>query len=289
MRRLVLSFLLLVLWGCSPSPPATFPDKLQSAMDYNGKWGRRDWSFQNYGMTRSVQLVDVEDFRRGDPEKLERGLATLISEDGYALTASHVAEQGDAVGVLLYFENEQPTGVVHLTMTRDPLALGYAQLSHAGDGSKSETPKLVKITRKPLVIPIRMVHKFKGVDLSLIKIPGNYRYYFDAFDEEREVGDVGFLSGSLLSEASGAAAGELTSFRLKGNEVWEIEGKIPQGPGDSGGPIFNRRGDLLGITFARQARRKGGEKFPRGLFLLPKTGVLKELLREDRLVSREGR
>nr|MDU9044385.1 serine protease [Candidatus Electrothrix aestuarii] len=75
-----------------------------------------------------------------------------------------------------------------------------------------------------------------------------------AFNREVEIGDTVFSAGNALGEGISYRAGQVASFtpeRVYG-EWQEIRFTAPASPGNSGGPLLNMAGDVVGVVVQRR-------------------------------------
>ncbi len=126
--------------------------------------------------------------------------------------------------------------------------------------------------------PARVVKVFPGSDIAVIKFPFEVGRYFEKWAETIEGGDHVF---------SAAAKGTVTT---RGATPWHkgqrlIHCKLPSTPGQSGGPVANADGELVGIiTRGFQSRLTGRLVSSTSVDMIePK--VLRQVIEEDRKKS----
>jgi len=153
--------------------------------------------------------------RSGVPRKVSVGSAFFVSDDGYLLTSRHVVDEPGA------------------TYTVD-------------DGSGE--------------VPATVVYRDASADFAVLRVSGT-RHPALAFSEDAaglrdRVVSVGNAEGQRIdSVSSGRVTGRNVSLRVEeqGKEM-VISGMLRtsarQFPGDSGGPVLSRQGQVVGIVTA---------------------------------------
>lgn len=141
------------------------------------------------------------------------GTGFLISEKGYVVTNYHVVE--DARDIYLYL------------------------------GSDS-TNKKYKAT---------IISEDKTNDIAVLKIdsgfvsPGKIPYAFsDDYNVSDEVFTIGYPQPDIMGSAYKYTKGEISSLSGIENNITMMQITTPLQPGNSGGPLFNKKGDIVGIT-----------------------------------------
>lgn len=147
------------------------------------------------------------------PDDADGGSAAPISEDGYFLTADHVLSRMDGKNVFVFY----------------------------GRNGKLVSNKA------------RVVWRSEGADLALLHVPARTPYFYRWTDPRGWVpagtevihGGVstGFKTGIGKLNSSISPEGPFT-----GSRKFKID--IPLLPGDSGGPVVDARGSLVGINSA---------------------------------------
>lgn len=170
-------------------------------------------------------------------------MAAVISEDGYALTAAHVLDDLTPQGTI---QTPDATRRHHLILTR----------INSEKNSRTKTDVVLSYIPFPIPRPLgkrdsrlmrisqaRVIHRFAGRDLALIKVPASKAPYFKIGKPGPE-GDWVFSSGNGLASAPFPSSGKIIRVNKK-NTRFLI--RMPAAFGDSGGPIFNRKGELVGV------------------------------------------
>lgn len=215
MERLIQAALLAVgvwfLQGCVATPPPPDPTP-------PGKMAR-----QIVAERASIVLVTSKDHlngfhgrqlsRENSPDDADGGSAAPISPDGYFMTADHVLARMAGRNVFVFHSR----------------------------GGKLEVNKA------------RVVWRSAAADLALLHIPVPTPYYYQWTPADRWLPEgtevihggvsTGYRSGSGKLSSSLSPEGAFTGARK-----FKID--IPLLPGDSGGPVVNAVGELVGINSA---------------------------------------
>ena len=190
-----------------------------------------------FAQPRTVQLLSnlTLDPANRHLDAASTGQATLLTPDGYALTAAHVLQAG-------------PVSVLRLKSPRP----GQLALTSAGpvflSPGKPERPTRLAIADLEAQ-PIRLVHRFRGTDLALVKLPLPATHTFQLADAPPPAGSTLFSYGSNLSGNSSAGETLHVSRSLSpAASLWHLNTSIPLQKGDSGGPVMDATGTLVGIV-----------------------------------------
>ncbi|CAN5277448.1 hypothetical protein BH23VER1_BH23VER1_35660 [soil metagenome] len=190
-------------------------------------------------------------------QEMQAGQAALITEDGYALTAGHVVDAA------------APAYTVHLKA--DPTKRvragrffrGRVLLADA-DGAETAVPYSDLLMR-----PVRVVRRFDGVDVALIKTDFRPSETFPLASEPPHLGEmVAVALNPLKGRRETVAAGGVVGnglFRRRADS-WRAYARCVAAQGDSGGPVVTEDGELVGVTvgavyFRRPWRLLTGEWF----------------------------
>lgn len=141
------------------------------------------------------------------------GTGFLISENGYVVTNYHVIE--DARKIELYFPTD--SSVTKYTAT--------------------------------------VVSSDKTNDIAVLKIdsgfasPATIPYTFsDEYNISDEVFTIGYPQPDIMGSAYKYTKGEISSLSGIENNITMMQITTPIQPGNSGGALFNKKGDIIGIT-----------------------------------------
>jgi serine protease Do len=130
----------------------------------------------------------------------------------------------------------------------DPTYEGYSRLSIR----LSESPAGEKI-------PARVIGWDTTLDLALIKAELTPSWTFGGYAEETlEPGDHIFAIGSPAGLEKTITSGIISAMGRRLTQVGDsMQVDVPLNPGNSGGPLLNERGDLIGIVFAGLQQYEG--------------------------------
>lgn len=221
----------LVLASCQPLDPAgaTGAEKTAALSAYLEEWSGPVLVNQ-FANPRTVQVFSGLEVNGRQVSSDATGLASLITRDGYALTASHVLNAGPVS--ILQLAEPRPG---RLTVTRNGVIFSPA---HA-PGESMRVP-----ARHLQVLPVRLVKSFPGLDLSLVHLPITSAACFTMSERPPVAGSTAFSYGSSLSGHS--SAGKIQRVRTR-SKSWKLTTSVPLQQGDSGGPLMAPEGRLLAI------------------------------------------
>lgn len=144
------------------------------------------------------------------------GSGVIINADGYALTNAHVIQGETALKVTVWFP--EPDGTLKRTVIDD----------------------------------IEIIAVNSHVDIALIKLehPNGEPFIFAPLEgaERVEVGQTVFAIGNPLGLERSLSQGVVSTKRRSFEGVTYIQTDTAVNPGNSGGPLFNTRGEVIGIT-----------------------------------------
>jgi serine protease Do len=167
------------------------------------------------------------------------GSGFFIDKRGYILTNHHVVES-----------------------EVDPKYEGYSRM-------------YVRLSKSPAGerIPAKVVGYDTTFDLALIKAEINPEYTFGSFGGETiSPGERVFAIGSPAGLEETITSGIISATGRRLLQVGDsVQVDVPLNPGNSGGPLLNERGDLIGIVFA------GMQQFSGLNFAVPFSWVQKSL------------
>jgi S1-C subfamily serine protease len=228
----------LVLSACKSVDPngATRTEKTEALSAHLTEW-KPATLVNQFARPRTAQIFNnlLIDHQNREIDASSTGQATILTPDGYALTAAHVLADGPLS--ILTFQKPRP-GTLALT------AAGPVFYHPANP----ERPTKVRISQLESR-PIRLVKRFQGTDLALVKLPTTSSQTFQLSKAPPAEGATLFAYGSNLSGNSSAGKSLGPSRRLLfGNGVIRsVVTSIPLQKGDSGGPVMNDEGALVGI------------------------------------------
>ena len=166
------------------------------------------------GQWRPIGLITATTVRPGaapPPTQMHvaSGSGIFVNEDGFVLTNNHVAGACKALIVKAY--NDKPTtGVIEAVDPKNDLALIR---THAGYGAP--------VTFRPQDKPPRL-----GED----------------------VGVIGYPLPGILSNEPKATFGQISSVAGMNNDFTLLQISAQIQPGNSGGPVFDERGSVVGVV-----------------------------------------
>lgn len=151
--------------------------------------------------------------RRATPDDADGGSAAPIAPDGYFMTADHVLSRMTGRNVFVFF-------------TRN----GKLEVSKA-----------------------RVVWRSASADLALLHIPQKTPYFYQWSPRNQWLPEGTEVIHGGISTGYRSGSGKLTSglapeTAFTGSRKFKID--IPLLPGDSGGPVVNATGELVGINSA---------------------------------------
>jgi S1-C subfamily serine protease len=188
-------------------------------------------------------FVKVDRLYRGDGLQTT-GTGFVIHEDGWVLTNAHVVS--DTVTI----EGQDQTRRVRSTVSGITVIIG------SGGDSERE-------------VNARVVARDTDLDLALLKIPGPVSPVLDVFPSDQApaltdpVWIVGFPYGELLSmerrqhhqssnPAPSVNLGRVSALRRDDDgELRHLQTDAAVNPGNSGGPMVDTEGRVVGVVFAK--------------------------------------
>jgi len=189
--------------------------------------------------------ADIREFAQGldTPADMLRGVATVIVDRGFRAERGrvHIDRSGgsaffvDASGLLI-------TNYHVISSEVDPTFRGNSRMFiRLGDGT---SPR----------IPARVVGWDKTLDLALIRAPVTSDFVFSVVDRRvPNVGESVLAIGSPVGLEQTVTSGIVSSLSRRGillqiGEAMQIDAAV--NPGNSGGPLVDSSGRLIGVVFA---------------------------------------
>lgn len=154
------------------------------------------------------------------------GSGLLINDSGYALTNAHVVTYQEGVPA-----KELKVKIAGTTVKADVIRLGDKK------GGRGD-----------------------GVDLALIKLrslPAAARFVTFADFEKVRIGEQVFVIGNSLGDGSCITAGIVSDKQRKVNGHTVLMTDCAINGGNSGGPIFNNRGEVIGVICSSRLQNDG--------------------------------
>jgi len=145
------------------------------------------------------------------------GSGVIINEEGYAITNAHVIQGETSLRATVWFP--QPDGTLKRTVIED----------------------------------VEIVAVNNHIDLALIAIPlpaSSDRFSYAPLERQEmiEIGQTVFAIGNPLGLERTLSQGVISTTQRSFDGLTYIQTDAAVNPGNSGGPLFNTRGEVVGIT-----------------------------------------
>lgn len=106
------------------------------------------------------------------------------------------------------------------------------------------------------VRPVKLLRRDVDNDLALLQLSGDSPYYLKIRSGKRiragdEIVSVGFPLLGILADQANITSGVVSSLAGLGNDSRYIQITSPVQPGNSGGPLLDRSGLLVGVVIAK--------------------------------------
>ena len=169
-------------------------------------------------LIRSYPKQSVQESRPTNPSRPDRhansaGTCFVASPDGVVITSQHVIDGATRIMIRLYDGREVPAKVIH--------------------ASRSNDLAIMKVDASGLpYLPIARARTARAGD---------------------EVFTVGFPSSSVLGTQPKFTEGSISAMSGMMDEPTYMQMSIPIQPGNSGGPVVNEQGEVVGIVAATAA------------------------------------
>lgn len=261
----------LVLASCQSLDPAgaTRAEKTAALSAHLAEWTNPVLVNQFAG-PRTVQIFAGLALEGKRVSSLATGLASLVTRDGYALTASHVLDAG-------------PVSVLVLATPRPGrLTVTQAGVVFAPDHAPDQSVRVPASELRP--VPVRLVKRFPGLDLSLVHLPVTPGACFALEDRPPPNGSTVFSYGSTLSGHS--SAGKIRHVRTRPGS-WKLITSVPLQQGDSGGPLMSPEGTLFAII-SRGTSKPFSQELHSTIAIGVPAGSLRPLIAADRARTQAG-
>jgi len=198
-RPVVVCFLLAIFGFVSQSPAANLKDVFNRVKS-------------SVVVVKTLQTMVLPDAGQQLVSAGGLGSGVLISQDGKVLTAAHVVQTADAVGVVLSDGQMIPATVISSTVLAD-IAL-----------------------------------------LQLEKMPEGAGFAALGDSDKTDVGDEIFIVGAPYGLSYSLTAGHISGRHRSGKVIWGLtelelfQTDAAVNSGNSGGPVFNLQGHVVGIV-----------------------------------------
>jgi S1-C subfamily serine protease len=146
-----------------------------------------------------------------------------------------------------------------------------------------EECKAVKVSFKGNEVKASVLAVDKYNDLAILKTALNPNEVFSVSGEDAELLDdvviAGYPLGKKVSSAIKTSKGSVTSLAGYGDNYSEFQTDAALNQGNSGGPIMNQKGNVVGVAVAAYGKKEGVESFNFGI----KASTLKTFARSNSL------
>jgi len=224
----------LLFTSCSLSPPQpTLEDQRISLAPYHNQTLKGS-TIQKFGADRTVQVFNDSG----------AGLATMITPDGYYLTALHVIEGSQSV-IFATIKDQRPL-----------------LFKNIKKGSKIELDPTVVAPYE-----VKTVCLFPKMDLALVKSRALAKNSFRLSKNRPARNSVVFSAANpFVNQTAAGMVYATRKFESPSNVkfhpsvmAWDVYSSAPLRQGDSGGPLFNKQGNLVAVNVSI-AMKKGSDK-----------------------------
>ena len=265
-------------------------------------------------MVRGTEVVKKE----LDAEMIGSGF--IITPDGYMVTNCHVVDENDQVTqenfAMQAFEEiieedlrsfEESTNHTlteeEATAFREANAWYFSQTLEVGDITKTFEVVMGVTGKEGKIVPVTLQatlitkgEPIPGKDVAILKLPGKKEYPTIRIgdDKKMRVGEQVYALGypgvatfhPLISEESIAEATltrGIVSARKTMRGGWQvIQTDVAITHGNSGGPVFNDRGEVIGLaTFGSSDEERGQEV--QGMNFIVPTTVVQEFIKKAKI------
>ncbi len=129
---------------------------------------------------------------------------------------------------------------------------GYILTAHHSVGSL----ETVQIVHNQTKYPAKVIAKNESIDAAILKVEGeNFPYLPISIDKSVQIGDMVFTIGypqiSLQGTEPKFTEGSISSLTGTGDNPQFFQISVPVQPGNSGGPLVNDKGEVIGLVVAR--------------------------------------
>jgi S1-C subfamily serine protease len=174
---------------------------------------RRDGSVES---VKPITVIPKTDEKEANAPQVTTGSGFIVHSDGYILTCAHVVSgASQPIAVLLEQDKQQCYEVIRCTL------------------HPTQDLALLKINNDPW--------------LTLTPVTfGNPH----EVSRQSEVSVIGYPLVTQLGAELSTSSGHINAIRaIAGNRCFELDAKV--NPGNSGGPLINDRGEVIGVVSAR--------------------------------------
>ena len=245
------------------------------------------------------------------------GTGFVVNPDGYLVTAAHVVDPGTEEltyefarsGLVDIVQQEIDIAASEGTFSQqnlddwaDAMFTWYAHYATIGDIQTSVTAQvgvavagIDKTMRGQPVEVISVGEAYPGKDVALLKLDGANRIPTLPLGQDSDVSEgstlhvAGYPAASTFSSGMSADSevqptitqGPLTAIKETAGGVPIFQTQAPASPGNSGGPVLDDQGDVIGILVAA-AVDDGGVALEGQEFVIP-ISVVRQMLNENNI------
>ena len=120
-------------------------------------------------------------------------------------------------------------------------------------------------------------------DLAILKIDQRINQYYVVSDKDPELLEnvivAGFPLGKNVSESIKTSKGSITALAGYGDNFSEFQTDAALNSGNSGGPIMNEKGEVVGVAVAAFGKKEGIESFNFGI----KNSILRTFAKANKI------
>jgi len=197
----------------APGPPPAKAEKKEDELDIEG-FGDTEIAHEPKREATAVKSFAPTGVPEMKPEaKPATGTCFTVSQNGTLLTAYHVVKDATSIHV------------------------------HLADGTVTEA---------------KLQSYNPGKDLAVLRIDPRPRYFLPlaqvgSIGVGERVFTMGYPAPELLGQESKFTEGTISALSGPGNEDFLLQISVPIQPGNSGGPIVNERGEVVGVVTSTAA------------------------------------
>ena len=199
------------------------------------------------------------------------GSGFFVSRNGHVVTNAHVVQGCRSVTVGDGARRQSPAEIISTDKTNDLALLKLSSLGAASAESKASVQKL-------------------GVNLVPFAASGLLR--FDDVELGEEVMVAGYPYGDIFSNALKVTGGMVSAVRGMQDDTGQFQIDAAVQPGNSGGPIYDENGNIVGVVVARLNKLVLAEvmgSLPENVNFGIKASAVREFLVSSGLLLKQGK
>ena len=175
-------------------------------------------------------IVKPKEPKSKKPRGISTGTGFFISKMGHVMTNAHVVQNCNKVTIGDNANKQVPAEIINTDRSNDLALLKLSTLEMASAESKSLVQKLGIV-----VVPLASEGLLRSEDVRL----------------GEKVLVAGYPFGDAFSNTIKVTTGVVSATRGPGDDSGEFQLDAAVQPGNSGGPIYDRGGNIVGIVVAR--------------------------------------